>query len=215
MGKKRRYTTERRTYPGYLSGDEHEREQGRAKRMVEGFVRARHEKEKDFFNNVLEGNQIKEVVKVMLEKSGYLVLPYGYESTFSGLRRRLGEKGTRKTRTVRRIRASPDLLVYDSEKKDLMLVEIKMRNAPNETKILIYSSLIANYKEFWNDSVLVIVVPCGNIFYAQSVGELEVKEEYDATREFEKFEDVFARVKEEDISHFKTKALQIIKTSKS
>jgi len=169
---------------------------------------------KEFFDQVLEGNQIKEVIKVMLEKSGYLVLPYGYESTLSGLRRRLGEKGTKKTRTVRRIRASPDLLVYDDEKKDLMLVEVKMRNARKETDILIYPHFIANYKEFWNDSLLVVVVPCGNIFYTQCVGELEVKSEYDATREFEKFEDVFTRVKKEDISHFKTKALQIMKTSK-
>jgi len=172
-------------------------------------------KEKNFFDQVLEGNQIKEVIKVMLEKSGYLVLPYGYESTLSGLRRRLGEKGTKKSRTVRRIRASPDLLVYDDEKKDLMLVEVKMRNARKETKILIYPHFVANYKEFWNDSILAIVVPCGNIFYAQGVGELEVKGEYDATLEFEKFEDVFARVKKEDISHFKTKALQIMKASKS
>jgi len=172
-------------------------------------------KEKDFFDKMLEGNQIKEVIKVLLEKSGYLVLPYGYESSLSGLRRRLREKGTRKSRTVRRIRASPDLLVYDDEKKDLMLVEVKMRNARKETKILIYPHLIANYKEFWNDSILVVVVPCGNMFYAQSVGELEVKGEYDATLEFEKFENVFTRVKREDISHFKTKALQIIRASKS
>lgn len=68
----------------------------------------------EFFDNVLEGNQMKEVVKVPLEKSGYLVLPYGYESTLSGLRRRLCEKGTRKSRTVRRVMASPDLLVYDA-----------------------------------------------------------------------------------------------------
>jgi hypothetical protein len=164
-----------------------------------------------FYDNVLEGNQIKEVVKVLLEKSGYLVLPYGYESMLSGLRRRLSEKGTKKSRTVRRIRASPDLLVYDDKRKDLMLVEVKMRKAKKETKILIYAKLTSNYKEFWNDSILVVVVPCGNIFYAQGLGELEVKEEYDATLDFEKFEDVFARVKKEDVSHFKTKALQIMK----
>ena len=165
-----------------------------------------------FFDNVLEGNQMKEVVKVLLEKSGYLVLPYGYESTLSGIRRRLGEKGTRKSRTVRRIRASPDLLVYDDKRKDLMLVEVKMRNAKEETRILIYASKMENYKEFWNDSIIVVVVPCGNVFYAQRVGELEIKEKYDATRDFEKFEDIFTRVKKEDISHFKTKALQIMKT---
>lgn len=165
-----------------------------------------------FFDQVLEGNQMKEVVKVLLEKSGYLVLPYGYESTLSGIRRRLREKGTRKSRTVRRIRASPDLLVYDDKRKDLMLVEVKMRNAKEETRILIYASKMENYKEFWNDSIIVVVVPCGNVFYAQRVGELEIKEEYDATRDFEKFEDIFTRVKKEDISHFKTKALQIMKT---
>ena len=165
----------------------------------------------DFYDNVLEGNQIKEVVKVLLEKSGYLVLPYGYESTLSGLRRRLGAKDTKKSRTVRRIRSSPDLLVYDDKRKDLMLVEVKMRKARRETKILIYGQMIANYKEFWNDSILVIVVPCGNILYAQSMGELEIKEAYNATLDFERFEDVFRRVKAEDISHFKTKALQIMK----
>lgn len=167
--------------------------------------------EGEFFDNVLEGNQIKEVVKVLLEKSGYLVLPYGYESTLSGLRRRLGEKGTKKSKTVRRIRSSPDLLVYDDEKKDLMLIEVKMRRAKKATKILIYAKMMANYKEFWNDSILVVVVPCGNIFYAQRVGKLQVKEEYDATLDFEKFEDVFTRVKKEDISHFKTRALRIMK----
>jgi hypothetical protein len=165
----------------------------------------------NFYDNVLDGNQIKEIVKVLLEKSGYLVLPYGYESTLSGLRRRLGEKGTKKSRTVRRIRSSPDLLVYDDNRKDLMLVEVKMRNAQNETRILIYAWMIANYKEFWNDSILVVAVPCGNIFYAQEVDELEIKEEYDATLDFERFENVFTRTKEDDISHFKTKALQIMK----
>lgn len=165
----------------------------------------------EFYENVLEGNQIKEVVKVLLEKSGYLVLPYGYESTLSGLRRRLSEKGTKKSRTVRRIRSSPDLLIYDDEKKDLMLIEVKMRKAKKETKILIYARMMANYKEFWNDSFLVVVVPCGNIFYAQRVGELQVKEKYDATLDFEKFENIFSRVKKEDISYFKTRALQIMK----
>jgi len=165
----------------------------------------------EFYDNVLDGNQIKEVVKVLLEKSGYLVLPYGYESTLSGLRRRLGDRGTKKSRTVRRIRSSPDLLVYDEERKDLVLVEVKMRKAREATRILIYASMMANYKEFWNDSIIIVVVPCGNIFYAQRVGDLEIKEEYDATLDFEKFEDVFTRVKKKDISHFKTKALQIMK----
>jgi len=163
-----------------------------------------------FYNNVFEGNQAKELVKVLLEKSGYLVLPYGYESTLSGLISRLGVKDTRKSRTVRRIKSSPDLLIYDNKKKDLMLVEVKMRKAPEDTRILLNSRRIADYKEFWNDAILVIVVPCGNVVYAQRVGELEVKEEYNGLLDFEKFQSIFADVREEDLSWFKTKALQIM-----
>jgi hypothetical protein len=163
----------------------------------------------DFYDNVFEGNQVTELVRVLLEKSGYLVLPYGYENTLSGLISKLGVKETKKSRTVRRIKSSPDLLVYDEPKKDLLLVEVKMRKAPKETKILLYSQRIANYKEFWNDSILVIVVPCGDVFYAQRVGELEVKEEYNASLDFEKFQSIFTEVKDEDILHFKAKALQI------
>lgn len=163
-----------------------------------------------FFNNVFEGNQAKELVKVLLEKSGYLVLPYGYESTLSGLISRLGVRDTRKSRTVRRIKSSPDLLVYDDKKKDLMLVEVKMRKAPEETRILLNSRKIADYKEFWNDAILIIVIPCGDMVYTQRVGELEVKEEYNGLLDFEKFQNIFTDVKEEDLSWFKTKTIQIM-----
>lgn len=164
-----------------------------------------------FFDNVFEGNQVKELVRVLLEKSGYLVLPYGYENTLSGLMSKLGVKDTKKSRTVRRIKSSPDLLVYDEKKKDLMLVEVKLRKAPEAARIFLDSRRTANYKEFWNDSVLVIVIPCGDVFYTQKVGELEVKEEYNASLDFEKFQSIFTEVKDEDISHFKTKALQIMR----
>jgi len=164
-----------------------------------------------FYDNVLEGNQAKELIKVLLEKSGYLVLPYGYENTLSGLISKLGVRDTKKSRTVRRIKSSPDLLVYDEKKKDLMLVEVKMRKAPEETRIFLEPQRIVNYKEFWNDSILVIVIPCGDEFYAQRVCELEIKEEYNALLDFEKFQNIFTEVKDDDISHFKAKALQIMR----
>lgn len=164
----------------------------------------------EFYDNVLEGNQMKELVKVLLEKSGYLVLPYGYESTLSGLISQLGVEYTKKSRTVRRIKSSPDLLVFSSKRKDLMLVEVKMRKAPAEENVLLYANRMANYKEFWNDSILVIVVPCGSVFYAQTVGELEVKGKYNALLDFEKFENIFTEVREEDLSHFRAKALEIM-----
>jgi len=45
-----------------------------------------------FHDSVLKGGTAKEIVKVLLEKSGYEVYPYGYECTFSGVRKKLQKK---------------------------------------------------------------------------------------------------------------------------
>jgi hypothetical protein len=160
-----------------------------------------------YHDDLLEGAAIKELVKIMLEKSGYVVYPYGYEGPFVDVKKKLTDTETKNSRTVRRIRSCPDLLVYDETEKDLFLVEVKMRRAPKETRVLIYKKLIDNYKEFWNESILVVVVPCGKVFYAQRMSELEPKEEYNATTEFLRIEEFFCRISEEDLAHFRKKAL--------
>src|SRR5208337_3945263 len=115
-----------------------------------------------FYDSMLKGNAYKEIIKMMLLKTGYSVYPYGYESTFSDIKSKL-TKETRNSKTVRRIRSSPDLLIYDEQKNDLILVEVKMRTyLPPKIR----PRQIENYKEFWNDSILVLVVPDGNVFYA-------------------------------------------------
>lgn len=167
-----------------------------------------------FHDALLEGGAVKDLIKVLLENSGYTVYPYGYEGTFSDIRKKLSDNEAKNSRTARRIRSSPDLLVYDDAKKDLMLVEVKMRRAPKETKILYIGDRIANYKEFWSDCVLVIVVPCGKVFYAQKISELEVKEEYDATTDFVSLEEIFTRLKEEDMAHFRERALHDLEKRK-
>ena len=116
-------------------------------------------------------------------------MPYGYDSTLSDLKK-LNHRDSENSRTARRIRPSPDLLVYDDRRNDVMLVEIKMQNAPTKTKVL--NLKISFCKEFWNDSCLVIVVPCGNIFYVQKVSEIENKQEYNLNKEFEKLEETIS-----------------------
>lgn len=163
-----------------------------------------------YYDSLLEGGKVKELLKVLLEKSGYTVYPYGYEATFSDVRKKLSAKDARNSKTSRRIRSSPDLLVYDEEHKDVYLVEVKMRRAPNETKVLIFSRQIVAYKEFWNDSILAVVVPCGSVFYAQRVSELEVKEAYNVEKDFHRLEEIFRKIKAEDLSHFRDQALKIM-----
>jgi Holliday junction resolvase len=155
---------------------------------------------------MLKGSLYKDIVRFILEKSGYSVYPYGYESTLSELKSRLTEE-TRNSKTGRRIRSSPDLLVYDDQ--NVMLVEVKMRG---KSPPMINISEIKNLKEFWNDAILVVVVPDGNIFYAQRISELKIQEsDYYQLSDFEKFQDVFTRVQAEDISYYKGIALQNMK----
>jgi len=161
-----------------------------------------------FYKDMLKGNQIKELVKVLLEKAGYVVLPYGYEATLSDMKKRLREKGVRNSRTVRRIRTSPDLLVYDQERKDAMLVEVKMRGVPKDAHVEYLR--ISNYKEFWNDSILILVISWGAVFYAQKLSELEIKQNYDVLTDFEQMEHIFTKVKAQDIADFRDQAQQII-----
>lgn len=160
-----------------------------------------------YYDNMLRGSFYKDMVRLILEKSGYSVCPYGYESTLSELKSKLkGE--TRNSKTGRRIRFSPDLLVYDD--LNVMLVEVKMRG---KSPPMIKASEIKNVKEFWNDSVLVVVVPEGNVFYAQRISELEIQaNDYYQLSDFEKFQDIFTRVQSEDISYYKGIALQNMKT---
>jgi len=156
-----------------------------------------------YYDNMLKGNLYKDMVKVMLQKSGYSVCPYGYESTLSEVKSKLTAE-TRNSVTGRRIRSSPDLLVYDQ--KNVWLVEVKMRS---KSPPMIRASEIRNVKEFWGDSVLVVVVPEGNTFYAQRISELEIQESdcYQLS-DFEKFQDIFTRVQSEDVKYYQSVALQ-------
>jgi hypothetical protein len=163
-----------------------------------------------YHDDLFEGATIKELVKIMLEKSGYIVYLYGYEGPLADVKKKIADKETKNSSTVRRIKSCPDLLVYNGTEKDLFLVEVKMRRAPKETRVLIYKKLIDRYKEFWNDSILVVVVPCGKVFYAQRMSEMKPKEEYNAATEFLRIEEIFYRINEKDLAHFREKALWIM-----
>jgi len=92
---------------------------------------------KEFYDGMHEGVVITDLVRGLLQKSGYSVYLNGYEERFSEIKEHLSDKAIRNSRTVRMLRSSPDLIVYDKTRKDVMLVEVKMRRAPKETSVLI------------------------------------------------------------------------------
>jgi hypothetical protein len=160
--------------------------------------------------NFLKGNLGKEVVKSLLERSGYTVCSYGYEVTLlDAMSKRTPKKSNSPTGI--RLRKSPDLLVYDD--KTIMLVEVKTRGkipSLQDGLVWIGSNELELLKEFWKDSILAIVVPEG--FYAQRIIELEIQQNgYQRLSDFKKFQDIFTRVNSEDISYYEDIALQILR----
>jgi hypothetical protein len=161
----------------------------------------------------LKGNLGMAIVKAMLEKSGYTVSHYGYEITLLDAKSKRTYKKSSST-TGRRIRSSPDLLVYD-DKDIMMLVEVKTRTMSQwmgEGEIWLRKYEISPLKDFWSDSILAVIVPEGNVFYAKRISELEIQQsEHYSLEDFEKFQDIFTKVSSEDISHFMDVASQIFR----
>ena len=164
----------------------------------------------DFHYTLFKGNVFKELVKVLFEKSGYTVIPYGYENPFSNVKNRLNKKLEDSSRTARRIRHSPDLLIYDEQTEDVRLVEVKMSS---------YSTpqirRIKQYQEFWGDAILVMVLPFENVFYAQEISCLGIKDKYDPASDFERIQDVFAKIDLHSLKKYGNVATKLIEAMKS
>jgi hypothetical protein len=166
----------------------------------------------DFHDTLFKGNIFKELVKVLLEKSDYLVIPYGYENPFSNLKKKLSSRNAHDSPTALRIRSSPDLLIYDEQYGDVRLVEVKMSSY---TSPRFKSTLIETYKQFWNDAVLVMVLPFENVFYAQEIAKLGIKEQYDPRTDFRRIQEIFGRISDDDLKNYGTVACNLINAMKS
>jgi hypothetical protein len=152
----------------------------------------------------LKGGIIKEVVKSLLQRYGYTVYPYGYETAFSILKSRLAERGVRTSPSVRRMKSSPDLVVFDERRKNLIFVEVKMRTS------LPVTINVQGYQEFWDDCVLVLVVPDENVFYAQKVSDLQIKEKYYPATDFSGIREFFSDIDEHEFVEYKNQTRELL-----
>ena len=58
-----------------------------------------------------------------------------------------------------------------------------------------------------------IVIPKGEIFYAQKISELDIEKKFfDATKDFKKIDDVFDKIQIQDLEYYKKISLRIIDT---
>ena len=65
---------------------------------------------------------------------------------------------------------------------------------------------MASYREFWNDSIIVLIVSTGNVFYAQKISELEMKPNYYPDNDFFKIQEIFQRINCDDVLYYGGKA---------
>jgi len=142
----------------------------------------------DFDDNLMFGYFFKDIIVLLLDKCGYEVYPYGYESFFPNLKRKLCNQPFEEQDSAKRIRSTPDLLVKHADEQRVDLVEIKSRTARGKRGIEINE--IKQYRKFWPESILVLVIPSGNYFYAQHISKLDTKSSY-TPQDFRSFEEIF------------------------
>ena len=116
---------------------------------------------------------MEDIVSLMLQESDYMVLPYGYEQTHPALCQNWG-RGMKPSTTLMRLRNSPDLLVYDNNEKTTKIVEVKS-HISKSNNYWIDKETIHNYNKFWNDCILVEIIPKEEVFYAEYIAKLASK----------------------------------------
>lgn len=110
--------------------------------------------ETEFQINLLKGRLSQVVIETIFQEFGYEVYPYGYESYLTNI-----IKSMRKSNaniSVRKLRATPDLIVYDRELNEGFFLEVKATNTPDETKFWISKPTLQNYITYWPEAILVI-----------------------------------------------------------
>lgn len=140
----------------------------------------------DFSDNLLFGYIFKTIVMQVLERSGYEVSPFGYESTLPHLKGKL--RGINATETATKLRFTPDLLVKNPSGGEINLVEVKARSASGSCGIRIDE--MNYYLKFWPESIVVVVLPIKPFFHVRYVRDLPSQGPYQLN-DFCLFEELF------------------------
>jgi len=128
----------------------------------------------DFYRNSLRGFNAKVLLEHLFKEAGYETYPFGYESLFSRITSGINREGEQ-TDTLQRIRSMPDLLVVNDSKKKVNLVEAKFTGHTNVHSYIQSKKKMDWYYKYWNDSIIVVIIPTKEHIYAQHVSKLKIK----------------------------------------
>jgi hypothetical protein len=138
-----------------------------------GGIRNRKDEEKresGFYLDLMKGGLAQVIVRTILERFGYEVYPYGYENYFSSITRLATMPSA--TITAKKIRTTPDLLVYDRDNNEVFFVEVKGTSNKDERRYSLRIDKLDDYRNYWKEAILVVYcLRSGNI-YCEKIGQL-------------------------------------------
>jgi hypothetical protein len=73
---------------------------------------------------------------------------------------------------VRKIRATPDIFVYDRELNDGFFIEIKATNTPDETSFWISKFTLDTYNTYWPEAILIIYCLSSMNIYCRQIKDI-------------------------------------------
>ncbi len=124
----------------------------------------------DFHLNLTKGRLAQVLIEMVFVEFGYEVYPFGYESYLTNIIMHM-KRGTANI-PVRKVRATPDLFVYDREANDGFLIEVKATSTWDETRYWLSKLTFDTYQAHWPEAVLVVYcIPTGNI-YCQQISQI-------------------------------------------
>ena len=138
--------------------------------------------ETEFKLNLLKGRLAQAIIETIFQEFGYEVYPYGYESYLTNIINSM-RKGNANI-PIRKLRATPDLIVYDKELNEGYFLEVKARNTPDETKVWVSKHALKSYITYWPESMLIFYcIRSMNIYCRQvkdiSIGQLTIEQDTD------------------------------------
>ena len=164
-----------------------------------------------FIKNTLKGFNAKLITEsIFRDSQSYETYPFGYESSFSRLLSAMDYSN--KSDTFLQLRCMPDLLVLNSEKNEVFLIECKYRNIPKLSNLQLSKRDIEKYQKYWKGCILVIIVPLGEFLYAQNVDNLDISGKkpygdniyFNIEKEFKPFTEIFTKVDKKIVDKYKT-----------
>jgi hypothetical protein len=125
---------------------------------------------KIFALSALKGSIGKALVETYFTYFGYETYPYGYENHYANVTRFI--KKDHKDKTITKIRAMPDLLVFDRDRRESYLVEIKASTNVNMVEFWIEKGRFDTYKDSWSEAILIVYSIPLNTVYSCRVSEI-------------------------------------------